>query len=430
MTVPTDPDIQARQALARQKTLATGLLGGMAGLTLLTYLPLFRGLEPAAHMALETVRAGGKAGVVGGIADWFAVTALFRHPLGLPIPHTAIIPAQKERMGRALARFVAAQVFTEKEIGRALEGIDLPGILAGILEDPATMAGLTRAVLGTIPGGLERLEDGRASAAFARTLPVILGGNTLAPLMARGLRALVDGDCHQDVLSFMLGQLQHVLQSRESALRQMIEERVREQGGRFVGWAIGGSIATKVLEAAREELDRIDPKDSALREGFTRWVRGEIERMETDPERAGEISSAMRGVFAHESVLIWGGDIWQRLRGVIEADIAQPDGWAAGMVQDSVRRIAVQLRTDSGMRARVTDMTWRLVVRVLPYAREKMEGFITRVVSGWDGAALADKTELRVGRDLQYVRVNGTLVGFIVGAALSVGLSLLFGAGA
>src|ERR1700710_720527 len=129
-----DTDTAARLGLARQKRRATLLLVGMGGLTVVGY--------AAGHgFWAGLLQSTAKAGLVGGLADWFAVTALFRHPLGLPIPHTAILPAQKERLGRALGGFVATHVFTEADINRALASLDVPALLAGVLSDPQT-AGL------------------------------------------------------------------------------------------------------------------------------------------------------------------------------------------------------------------------------------------------------------------------------------------------
>ncbi len=426
MSIQPYSDDDARRALMRQKRAATGLLAAMGGLTAAGYLAPLYGLV-APGLWLETLRAGARAGVVGGLADWFAVTALFRHPLGLPIPHTAIIPAQKERLGRALGRFVSTQVFTEDEINQVLTRIDIPTVVADILADPSTANTLTAGVVSAVPQMLERMEDGRAGAAVGRSLPVLLGGSHLAPVIARGLRALVDGNQHQEVLSFLLRQLKSGLKAKEPALRTMIEERVREQGGRILGWAIGGSIANKVLVAASEELDRINPEDSTLREGFTEWVRSEIDRIELDPKRGEDLSQTLKTVFAHDSMLAWGGDIWSRLKRMIQEDIRKDDGWIATLVREALTKLAAQARNDPAMRARIEDSARKAIVRSLPYLREHLSGFIATVVGNWDAVAVADKLELRVGRDLQYVRVNGTLVGFGVGALLFLLLRFLFG---
>ncbi|KFL90339.1 DUF445 domain-containing protein [Acetobacter malorum] len=422
----SDGDLAARKTLKRYQRAATGLLVGMGGLTVVGY------AAPAAGWVkdgfwLEMLRAGARAGVVGGLADWFAVVALFRHPMGLPIPHTAILPAQKERLGRALGRFVSGQVFTEKEIARVLEQVDIPTFLANMLDDPATRETLTRSVLASMPKMLDRLEDGRASGAIGKIFPRLLGNSNLAPIVARALRSLVDDDRHQEVLSFLLSQIKDGLQAREGALRDMIEERVREQGGRLLGWAIGGSIATRVLMAASKELERVDPQNSTLREGFTTWVRSQIDRIETDPERGSDISQAIMGVLSHESVVSWWADIWQRFRRLVEADVEDPDGRIASLVEEGLTHITAQLREDPVMRQRIMASVDKATIKALPFVRERMADFIARVVAGWDAVQIAEKLELRVGKDLQYVRFNGTLVGFGVGALLFAVLRLLFG---
>lgn len=428
MTAHTDTegDIAARQTLRRYQNAATGLLVLMGGLTVVGY------AAPAAGWVedgffLEMFRAGARAGVVGGVADWFAVVALFRHPLGLPIPHTAILSAQKDRLARALGRFVASQVFTAKEVERVLAKVDVPGFIANLLEDPATQDAVVGAMARSMPQLLDRLEDGRASNAIGRIMPGLLGGSDLSPVIAKALRSLVDDDRHQEVLSYFLSQLKDGLKAKEGALRDMIEERVREQGGRILGWAIGGSIATKVLTAAAQELDRIDPENSSLREGFTSWVRLQIDRIETDPERGREFTQAVTSVLSHESVVGWWGDIWLRFRRMVEADVEDPQGRTACLLRDALGRMAGQLRNDDVLRQRIVERVDGTIGKALPFVRDQMAEFIARVVSGWNAVEIAEKLELRVGKDLQFIRFNGTLVGFAVGALLFAALRLTFG---
>src|SRR5580704_5962252 len=153
--IPPDPDAEARRTLRRHRAFATALLVLMAALTLGSYaLP--------ASTVTDLLQAAAKAGFVGGIADWFAVTALFRHPLGIPIPHTAIIPAQKERLGAALGRFVATHVFTGAEVAGVLSRLDLPSILHRFLAEPASARPAAAALAAMLPRILATVEDGRA----------------------------------------------------------------------------------------------------------------------------------------------------------------------------------------------------------------------------------------------------------------------------
>jgi uncharacterized membrane-anchored protein YjiN (DUF445 family) len=419
MTEP-DPDAEARRTLARHRAFATTLLVVMALLTLLSYaLPEGWGSD--------LLQASAKAGFVGGIADWFAVTALFRHPLGIPIPHTAIIPHQKERLGQALGRFVARHVFTEDEVARILGRLDLAGILHRFLADPASNRPAAETLAGMLPRLLASVEDGRARRMLARIVPRLVGSPAAGTVVARALRGLVEGGRHQEVFGFILGQFKALLASREEALRAAIEERVRDQGGRLVGWALGASIARRVLATVNAELDKMSPDGSELRAAFDEWVRREITRLEEDPARAAQMGAAIRRVVSHETVQTWLWDIWGRLRSALEADAAKPEGRTVAYLEGALANLGWMLESDPAARAQVQRAAEAIVARLLPAAQVHLAEFIAKVVAGWDTETITDRLELRVGKDLQFVRVNGTLVGFLVGGLVYAALRTTFG---
>lgn len=407
-------------ALRRHRAIASGLLALMAVLTLISYvLPRdwWSGL----------LQAAAKAGFIGGVADWFAVTALFRHPLGLPIPHTAIIPNQRQRLGQALGRFVANHVFTGAEVGNVLRQLDLPAILHRFLADPQAAHPAAVALAGLLPKLLSSVEDGRARRLLARAVPRILGGQAGGQVVARALHTLVESGRHQEVFGFMLGQLKQALAEREKAMRNAIEERVREQGGRLVGWAVGAAVARRVLALINAELDKMSPDGSELRAAFDEWVRREIARMETEPARAAEIGAAIRNVVAHETVQVWVWDIWRRVRQGLENDVARPNGRTVTYLESALGNLGTILEADPGARERVNAAAEGVVRTLLPTAQLKLADFIGRVVANWDTATVVDRLELRVGRDLQYIRMNGTIVGFLIGGLLFVVLDTVLG---
>jgi len=415
-----DPDAEARLTLRRHRAFATALLILMAALTLASYaLP--------ASAATDLLQAAAKAGFVGGIADWFAVTALFRHPLGIPIPHTAIIPNQKERLGAALGRFVATHVFTEAEVAGVLSRLDLPGILHRFLADPAAARPAAVTLAASLPRILASVEDGRARRLVARIVPRILGGPGAGQVVARALHSLVEGGRHQEVFGFILGQLRDLLGSKEDALRTAIEERVREQGGRLVGWALGASIARRVLATVNGELDKMRPDGSELRAAFDEWVRREITRLEEDPARTAEVGAAIRRVVAHETVQAWLWDVWARLRVALEADAGRSSGRTVAYIEGALANLGAMLEVDPAARARVHAGVETVVSGLLPSAQLQLADFIAKVVANWDTDTIVERLELRVGKDLQYVRVNGTLVGFLVGGLLYWALRAVFG---
>ncbi len=194
----------------------------MAALTLLTY-----ALPPGFPTRL--LAAAAKAGVIGGIADWFAITALFRRPLGLPIPHTAVIPRQKERLGRALGRFIAGHVFTREDVARFLNGLDLAGIIGRFLAGQETRRIATQGVAALLPSLLASIDDGRARRLLGRLIPRLVGGAGAGRVVARALRQLVAGGRHQEVFSFILHNLKEALAAREGRPHAHLPHRVLPQ---------------------------------------------------------------------------------------------------------------------------------------------------------------------------------------------------------
>jgi uncharacterized membrane-anchored protein YjiN (DUF445 family) len=246
-------------------------------------------------------------------------------------------------------------------------------------------------------------------------------------MIARVLLALVEGGKHQEVFGFIVGQLKTGLAAREEALRVAIEERVREQGGRLIGWALGAQIARRVLAQINAELDRMSPDGSELRAAFDEWLRREILRLESDPGRTAELAAAIRQVVAHETVQAWLWDVWARMRVALEADAARPNSRTIAFLETALGNLGTMLETDPAARQRVQEAAEGVAISLLPAAQDQLSQLIARIVAGWDAATITDRLELRVGKDLQYVRVNGTLVGFLVGGALYAVLEAVFG---
>jgi uncharacterized membrane-anchored protein YjiN (DUF445 family) len=415
-----DPDAELRRALARHRAIATMLLVLMGGILVWSYW-----LEPGYWRDL--IQASAKAGLVGGIADWFAVTALFRQPLGLPIPHTAIIPRQKDRLGRGLGRFVAGHVFTEAELHHLLARMDPARILERFLSDPAQVRPAVIGLAGLLPRVVTTLEDGRARRVVARLLPRLVTGPAAGRMLARVLRALMAGGQHQQVFSVVLAEVKRILSDRQTDLEAAIRTRVRGKGGAITDWLAGATIARGVLDALNTELEKIEPDNSALRAAFQAWLEAEVERLETDPARAEAIAATVRRALAHPSVAAWLLDAWERIKQGIAADASREDGRVVALLSGLAANAGALLHEDEAARARVNAAVEGLIATLLPAAQARLAEFIGDVVSGWDTATVTEKIELRVGRDLQFVRINGTIVGALVGAGLFVLLTEVFG---
>ena len=279
-----------------------------------------------------------------------------------------------------------------------------------------------------LPRVLATVEDGRARRTMARIVPRLVGGPGAGRIVARMLRTLVEGGRHQEMLGFLLAEMRRLLDSRQETLEGFIQDKVRAQGGRLVGWALGAQVANRVMTVLREELDRMGPDGSTIRDAFDEWVRREIDRMETDPERAAEIGRAVRRVVAHETVQAWLWDVWSRMRlgpGGRCAPPRRPHPVGDRGIAGQPGRLPGERRRGAGTPARGGGGRGGN-----PAARAPSRSWPTSSATWWRAGTrtcLTDKLELRVGRDLQYVRVNGTLVGFLVGGALFLALRAVFG---
>ncbi|APH59668.1 DUF445 domain-containing protein [Granulibacter bethesdensis] len=408
-------DKPARDRLRRAKRLALCLLLFMAGLSLLA---LFIPSDLGGGWVKGMIGAAANAGLIGGLADWFAVTALFRHPLGLPVPHTAIIPAQKQRLGQALGRFVAQHVFTPEEISRAVKTIDMADIFQRLLNDPSISLPTSQAGSRLVPRLLSSMESGRARKLVIRLLPRLMGGQAASAVIARALNGLVDGGKHQDIFTLLLNALRDTLHQKESQLHELIAQRVSEHGGRLVGWAVGAQIASKVLTAINVELDKMGPDQSVLRLAFDEWVRVQIGKLQNDPAHAAEIGKAVTRLMAEPAAQAWLKDIWQRLRSTIIADANKRDGRTVLIIQGFLGELGAMLGQSPDMRDKLNNGAEAIILNALPSLQDSLSQFIASVVARWDTQTITDRLELRIGHDLQFVRVNGTLVGFVAGGAL------------
>ena len=308
-----------------------------------------------------------------------------------------------------------------------LARLDLPGILHRFLADPASARPAAVTLAATLPRILATVEDGRARRLAARLIPRIVGGRGAGQVVARALRGLVEGGRHQEVFGFILGQLRELLAGKEETLRAAIEERVREQGGRLVGWALGASIARRVLATVTTELDKISPDGSELRAASTNGSAARSPAWRRTPHEPRRSELAIRRVVAHETVQAWLWDLWARLRIALEADAARPTGRTVAIVEGALANVGAMMESDPAARARVHAAVETVVATLLPAAQSHLSEFIAQVVANWDSETIVERLELRVGKDLQYVRVNVTLVGFLVGGLLYWALKATFG---
>ena len=355
--------------------LAGGLLLVMAAL-----------LGVAWHFHIPALKAFAEAALAGGIADWFAVTALFRRPLGLPIPHTGLIPANQKRLGRALGDFVRDNFLAPDLVAARLRQGSPATWLADRLAQPEIARVLARRLL--------RLADD----ADSRT--ALLALVQPGPSLARALRMIMRHHGHQRAFDRLLDGVAGALAADNS----FIVAKVADGSGRWVPAWVDRKLAEKLSAALADGLDDLRRADHPWRQGFERWLHTLAQRLGEDRDLDARLTKA-----GEKALADWLAE--DRLLPGLSAAIA---GWGRA------------LAADQAARARLDRRLIRVVERALVPSRHQIGDFIAQVVERWDGATLVAKLEAQVGGDLQYIRVNGTLVGGLAGLAI-YGLSDLLG---
>ena len=415
----TDAPQDGRAAeLARMKLIATGLLVLMG----LVYVAasLARGLGPWTGY----VRAFAEAGMVGACADWFAVTALFRHPLGIPIPHTGIIPRNKDRIGRALGGFIAENFLTERVLGDRLRRLELARWGGQWLSQEDNARGLARRIaalaprlLAVLPQDATRELVTSAVLAAARAVPA-------APLASRVLASVWNEGRAQVLVDRGLELLADYLAARQD----YIEAKVSEQSYKWMPKFIDRILAERISSGLLKAVTEMRAPDHPWRIELAGAVQAFIARLDTDPELQQSAERLKLRLLDDPRLLEQAEAIWTALQARLAADFADPAGGAALRLEQGLLALGTWLNTDEGARRRLNDWAAMVARRGLAPRRHEIGGFVAQVVAGWDAKGVVDKLELQVGRDLQFIRVNGTLVGGLVGLLIYT-VSTLLGLG-
>ncbi|MBN9528151.1 MAG: DUF445 domain-containing protein [Alphaproteobacteria bacterium] len=404
----TEGDDGRRAELGRHKRRATGLLlamgAGFVGTSLI----------PDPGFGWQLARAAAEAGVVGGLADWFAVTALFRRPLGLPIPHTAIIPTHKDRIGEGLGRFVERHFLDPELVATRLRRADPAGLLARWLADPAH----ARAVADRLAAALPRLLDAAGDAELRRFLHEALGERLaradLVPAAVRLFETVTNEGHHLRLFDDLL-----VLVDEQVGLsHDRILSEVASRSAWYVPKMVDRAIAERLVNGLRAYLAELREPGHPTRANLDRAFRNYLDRLQHDPAFRQQLAGVRDRLLKDPQTREWIEAAWAHAREAVLADLARPEsrlraGLAAGLVA-----LAEALGRDEAIRAGLNDTAERFVLAVIVPARAEIGRFITDVVKSWDAALVTDRVEVAFGRDLQYIRLNGTLVGALIGAGL------------
>ncbi len=410
--LPVPGPAAAPAALRRMRLVATTLLVAMAALFLVA-----RALG-GDHPAWGFVRAFAEAAMVGGLADWFAVTALFRHPLGLPIPHTAIVPRNKDRIGDTLAQFLRDNFLIPHVVARRMQRLDVAGAAGRWLASPggATEGRLRRGASRLAADMLDALDQERLGGMVRATLAQRLRALEISPLLGNALTAAIADNRHVPLLDGIIKWAAKVLTANEPVIRAMVHERA----GSLMRWTgLDETLANKIIAGLDGLIqDMATQPDHPLRAKAEEGLAQLAHDLQHDPAMRERVEGFKAEMLDNPALSDWWQGIWEQMRGAMLKIARDPDSMMAGRFGEALRQLGTTLQEDEELASTINRFARRAAVGAAADYGDAIVRLVSETVRGWDARTITRRLENAVGRDLQYIRINGTLVGGLVGLAI------------
>lgn len=401
--------------MARMRTIATGLLVVMAVVFILS-----SWLEPR-FGALSFVSAFAEAAMIGALADWFAVTALFRRPLNLPIPHTAIIPNNKDRIGESVADFLENNFMTQEVLNEELRHIDFAGSSANWLANAQNRHAVSVQIASGVPAVFRMVNDEDIGSFIQQTLGKTLQSVKAAPMLAELLSILVVDRRHQALFDRLIVMASKALEEN----RPFIRQKIHEKSPRWIPKVIDEKLFERLLEETQAILEEMMDEDSEWRMRFQAAAEDLIEKLRSSPEYEEKINSIVRQALTHPQFLSYSKQVWRDVEQRLLRDIESDNSQTVAQLDNALRAFADALLQDMTVREKLNHWIREFAAEAISKRRRDIASLVNRVIKKWDAETVSRKFELYVGKDLQYIRINGTLVGGLVGLILhSVTLAL------
>ena len=400
-----------QHGVGEMKAVATGLL-----VVMVVIFVGARMLEPR-YPWLTWVKAFAEAGMVGGLADWFAVTALFRHPLGLPIPHTAIIPRNKDRIGESLANFLRENFLIAPVVARRMRHIDLAGAASRFLQAPQGEATRIRKGASRLIADIfESLDDERLGGLVKGAISKRVRNAELAPLIGHALASAINEDRHVPMLEAAIRWISGAFDANEVLVREMVTKRtnwVLKLAG------IDAKLSDSILDGLRKlGADMASEPAHPVRVKIEQALADLANDLQTDPETQAKVEAMKMQLLDNRSVGMWLDMLWRKAREAIIRGARNPDAAMAGKLGELLKSTGLSLENDPRTKRAINQFARRAVAGMAASYGESIVKLISETVRGWHAKTITERLEAAVGRDLQYIRINGTLVGGSVGLAL------------
>jgi uncharacterized membrane-anchored protein YjiN (DUF445 family) len=401
--------------LRRMRWIATGLLVLMAAIFLAA-----RQVDPGfvrAHPVIGFIRSFAEAAMVGGLADWFAVTALFRHPLGLPIPHTAIIPRNKDRIGETLAAFLRDNFLIPGVVARRMRGVDVAGAAGRWLASPAGTQGRLRKGASRLAADmLEAFDQQRLGGMVKTTIGQRLRALDIAPLLGQALTAAIAEQRHAPLLDGIIRWAAKVLAANEHMIRTMVHDRA----GTVMRWTgLDETLANKIIDGLDNMLrDMASDPGHPLRTKAEEGLAALAHDLQHDERMRLRVEAVKAEIIDNPAMQRWLDGLWEQARASLLRIARDPDAALTGQLGEALRQLGETLQQDAMLRATINRFVRRTAVGMADDYGDGIVRLVSETVRGWDARTVTRRLENAVGRDLQYIRVNGTLVGGLVGLLL------------
>jgi uncharacterized membrane-anchored protein YjiN (DUF445 family) len=414
------PADSARAAeLRRVKALATLVLAGTLALFVTAKLLL------PVHPAFGFVAAFAEAATVGGLADWYAVVALFKRPLGLPIPHTAIIQSNQHRIADKLGEFIEVHFLEAAPVEAKLRQIDFGSFIADWLRDRKRSTDLARFTLRLLPEAVSATESSGLMTFVSRRIMTQLQSIDLAPLVAGTLRAFVAEGRHQGLLDDLLRAVHQTLTKAETMT--MIRAKVRDELPTLLKlYRADKFLVNKIMASASAFFEEVhsDPRHP-FRGEFDRMVLSFVDRLSNDKSYSGRIDELKRDLLARPELGELARTMWSNTRAFIERSAAGESQVLQQHLAGMFAKAGEALAADAELRAEINEGFVTVLRSFIADQKSGVSSFISDQVKGWDMGQLISLIEINIGRDLQYIRFNGSLIGGLTGLALYTGEFLL-----
>jgi uncharacterized membrane-anchored protein YjiN (DUF445 family) len=392
------------------RIVATGMLVAMAGLFFLA-----SALDDV-HPFWGFVRAFAEAAMVGGLADWFAVTALFRHPLGLPIPHTAIIPRNKDRIGDTLAQFLRDNFLTPSVVARRMRSVDVAGAIGRFLVSPPGEGRLREGASRLVADLLESLDQERLGGMVKGAVATRMRSLEVSPLLGQALDSAITTERHVPMLDGIVTWAGRTLDANEDIIRDMVQKRA--------GWimrlaGLDEKLSEAIIEGLRKltidmAVDPHHPLRAKAEEGLAQLAWD----LQHDPETRLKVEDIKGEIIGNKAVAAWIDGLWEKTRASLLKAARDPDATMAGKFGEALRQLGDTLQQDERLKATINAFARRTVVGAVASYGAGIVTLVSDTIRGWDAKTITGRLENAVGRDLQYIRVNGTLVGGLVGLVI------------